>query len=113
MRYIWQKVIGEHHPENDSLSLLIHGWNKKEAINLTFNKTQSQKIYSNYAKRKKRYCFQSEHVFKKLHACFSHYQKRMQKCFITRPPNMPSRVEKKPSRAKTDIVATLIRRWNT
>lgn len=61
MRYIWQKVIeGEHHAENDSLSLSLlsfMGETKKEAINLTFNKTQSQKIYSNYAKRKKTLLF--------------------------------------------------------
>lgn len=112
MRYIWQKVIeGEHHPENDTLSLLsFMGETKKEAINLTFNKTQSQKIYSNYAKRKKRYCFQSEHVLKSCTVASPTIKNGMQKCFITRPPSMPSRVEKKPSRAKTDIVATLIRR---
>lgn len=46
MRYIWQKVIGEHYPEDDSLALsrsFIHGWNKKEAINLTFNKPRARK----------------------------------------------------------------------
>lgn len=52
------------------------GETKKEAINLTFNKTQSQKIYSNYAKRKKTLLFSKWTRVKKLHACFSHYQKR-------------------------------------
>lgn len=59
-------IEGEHLLEDDSLSLLSFTGEtkKKKAINSTFNKTQSQKIYSNYAKSKKRYCFQSEHVLK-------------------------------------------------
>lgn len=53
-------------PQTHSVILsLTHEKHKKEAINLTFNKTPSQKIYSNYAKKKKKsYCFQSEHVLK-------------------------------------------------
>lgn len=54
----------------------------------------------------KRYCFQSEHV-KKLHA--SPINNGKQKCFNTKPPNIPSRVEKKPTSVKTDAAATLIR----
>ena len=36
---------------------LTHERDKKEAINLTFNKTPSQKIYSNYAKWEKKLLF--------------------------------------------------------
>lgn len=61
---------------------------------------------------KKRYCFQSEHVLKSYTLASPTIKNGMQKCFITRPPNMPSRVEKKLTRAKIDIVATLIRRRN-
>lgn len=62
--------------------------------------------------QKKSYCFQSEHVLKSYMLTSPTIKNGMQKCFITRPPNKPSRVEKKPTRAKTDVVATLIRRRN-
>lgn len=78
---------------------------------MTFNKTLSQKIYSDYTKCKKRYCFQSEHVLKSCTPASPTIKKGMQKCFITRPPHLPSRVEKKMTRAKTDM-AMLIRRGN-
>ncbi len=61
---------------------------------------------------KKRYCFQSEHVLKSYTLASPTIKNGMQKRFITGPPNMPSRVEKKPTRAKIDVVATLIRRRN-
>lgn len=61
---------------------------------------------------KKRYCFQSEHVLKSYTLTSPAIKNGVQKCFITKLPNMPNRVEKKPTQAKIDVVATLIRRRN-
>lgn len=64
--------------------------------------------------QKKLYCFQSEHVLKSCTLASPTIRKKngTQKRFNTRPPNMPSRVEKKPTQAKADVAATLIRRRN-
>lgn len=60
----------------------------------------------------KSYCFQSEHVLKSYTLASPAIKNDMQKRFITRAPNGPSRVEKKPTRAKIDAVVTLIRQRN-
>lgn len=83
-----------------------HERDKKEAINSTFNKTSIQKIYSDYAKCKRKksakkkkknfpcYCFQSEHMLKSYTLTSPAIRTGTQKRFITESPNMPSRVEK-------------------
>lgn len=62
--------------------------------------------------QKKRYCFQSEHMLKSYTLASPSIRGGTQKCFITEPPNMPSRVEKKPTSVEIDVVAALIRRRN-
>lgn len=86
--FVWtphSHTLSHSHPLTHTLNhththtpilFLTHERDKKEAINLTFNKTPSQKIYSDYAKRKKTLLFSKWTCVKKLHARFSHYQER-------------------------------------
>ena len=52
-----QSYTHTHTHARAPIFFLTHERDKKEAINLTFNKTPSQKIYSDYAKRKKTLLF--------------------------------------------------------
>lgn len=79
MRYIWQKVIGEHYPEDDSLllslALLFMGETKKKQLTWLSTNPEPENIFK-LCKTQKTLLFSKWTRVKKLHACFSHYQKR-------------------------------------